>query len=618
MCGIAGMIAHDVRRVPEDATVRIRSAIRYRGRDAEGAWSDGERVRLFHSRLAIIDPVSGGQPMEDGAQRYVIVFNGEIYNYRELRQEYARMGACFHTQSDTEVILEGFRLKGAEVCRDLNGMFAFAIWDKVEGTLFLARDRLGKKPLYWASLGGVFHFASSLGAFDGLPGWSRALSPAGLALFWVLGTFPEDTTVYEAAHALPPASWMRVAPGCNPETGRYWRLDFPRKSPARLGELLEEYETLLSDALRLRLRSDVPLALTFSGGVDSGTLAALCARRLGQPLKCFTIDYHTPDDPSEETVNARRVAEMLGLEWEYIHFDYRRQLLDGLEEAYGYYDQPCQQLPLVYAHRLYAAIKPHATVVLSGNGADELFTGYVGDERVYRNGLILKALSWLRPLLRSTSLSPYLRKPLHVAYGEVVVTQAEALMGGNGGAVRDKVRSLMDFAQACGAESALDLKMFVALKYTGFDSNFRLPDISGLASQVEVRSPFLDHRMVEFAARLPHQYKVGRLFSHMGNKYLPKQYYERWVQKELAWSRKKGMGWNLRWDKSIATDVRFEQTFALAYDALEASGLPAARFRQAWRAYQADVRRGVEFSPHAGAMMNGFMLGAWLRSRRGT
>jgi asparagine synthase (glutamine-hydrolysing) len=597
--------------------VGVREAIRFRGRDEEGSWQSSWAT-LLHSRLRVIDLKTGHQPMEDIGGRYVIVFNGEIYNYRELRAEYEKLGARFRTASDTEVLLEGYRLKGSAVCKDLNGMFSFAIWDKQDRALFIARDRMGKKPLFWTRHAGLFCFASTLDAFRAIPGWAPKYSPQAIALYGCLGAFPRHTTVYANAEALPPATWALLRQGrSEPELQQYWHMDFHAKRPGRLEDLLEEYEELLTDAVRIRLRSDVPLALTFSGGVDSGTIATLCARKLHVPLQCYTIDYHTEEDQSEETLVARAAAQHLGLEWQYIHFDYHQRLLGELRETYSHFDQPCHQLGLVYSQRLYEAIKPFATVCLSGNGADELFTGYIGDEKIRLKGLVLDALSWTRPLLRYVpGVSPFLRLPLPQAFAEHLTMQARQAGGGvDPDLVASTIGAFIDEAVASGAESALDLKMFLALKYRAADSNYRIPDISGLAAQVEVRSPYLDYRMVEFAASVPDRYKIGRLFSPAANKYLPKRYYERHVPHGIAWSRKKGMGWNVRFDRSIAFDPAYKSAFVDAYGALDAIGIPSAHFREAWRGYLRDTYAGNPISMHASVMMNGFMLGMWLLGR---
>ena len=453
--------------------------------------------------------------------------------------------------------------------------------------------------------------------FREIPGWQSILNPGAILFCGLTGTFAKGCTIYKQAHALPPACYalVKLDSSLQPKITTYWRWECGQKSKHNLPELLDEYKSLLSDSINIRLRSDVPLALTFSGGVDSGTIACIAARKLGQQLACYTVDYNTKEDPSEETFNARAVAEQLGLSWHYIHFDYHRQLLSELADAYRFYDQPCQQIALTYSRRLYEAVKPFATVVLSGNGADELFTGYIGDEKIRLKGWGIEATKWLRPFLRNSQVSPYLRMSLPDAYGEGLIASAKSV-GADEEVLAEfasGVRVLAEEALECGAESALDLKMFVSLRYSGVDSNFRIPDISGLAAQVEVRSPFLDYRMVEFAARLPHRYKVGNVFSAKKNKFLPKCYYERHVSAGIAWSHKKGMGWNLRWERSIANDPTFAAAFDQAWQSIDRVGMDSAPFRAAWKNYVADFKSGKQLSRHARTMMNGVMLGFWLQ-----
>jgi asparagine synthase (glutamine-hydrolysing) len=612
MCGIVGYISSDIRKVPESARATMRAAIMYRGRDAQGEWNDGQHVCLLHSRLSIIDLTAGQQPMWDGSRRYVIICNGEIYNYKELRAEYTRHGAEFRTQSDTEVILEGFKLKGERVCQDLNGMFAFAIWDTQTQRLFLARDRVGKKPLVWCVIGGVFYFASTLDAFRSIPGWSGEISHGAVELYRMIGGFPLDLTAYIQARALPPASfeWVGVD-NLTPQISRYWQMDFSRKSKQAFPELLDEYEQLLTDAISIRLRSDVTVAITFSGGVDSGTIAALCAQKLDAPLACYTIDYHTAADPSPETVIAERVARELALHWKHIQFDYHNDLLADLPRAYSFYDQPCIQLALVYSQSLYEKIRPFAKVVLSGNGADELFTGYIGDEAVRRQDLERNAcLPFLHRTLRlkkpADALPSLWGKNMQAALSTRISTSESYDV------VDAAVNRIASAMTQAGVDSYLDQMMYLNLLSSTSDSNYRLPDISGLAAQVEVRSPYLDYRMVEFAARLPHQFKVGDPSTPGSSKYLPKVFYEKQLGKEIAWSRKKGMGFNLRWDRSIAKDTSFRVTFERAYAALDKAGIETTLFREAWQEYTTDKLAGTEYPATAGEMMAGFMLGMWI------
>jgi asparagine synthase (glutamine-hydrolysing) len=626
MCGIAGYVG------PETVGLhrfdqKILESIAYRGKDARTRWSDGRHVTLLHARLSIIDLEGGRQPMTEVSGRYVIVFNGAIYNYRELRSEYERAGAAFRTSSDTEVILHGFALKGERVVHDLNGMFAFAIWDAKEHRLFVARDRLGKKPLFWTKLDNQLIFASTIAAFRGLPSWNDRLSATGLTFFKFLGGFPESETAYACARALPPASlaWYRIG-DAEPRISRYWRPNYRNKASGGFHNHLEEYGALVTDAVRVRLRSDVPLGLSFSGGVDSGTIAAVAQTELGTDLSCFTLDYHTSGEPSDEVECASQVAMRLGLPWRHIHYDYRRDMLDGLRDVYAYFDQPCHQFPLVYSKRLYDAMKPHCTVVLSGNGADELFTGYIGDERIrhqdirryflrnlpnaiYRQIPEKYRLGWNHDRLDSLSIADWARLDWTSYARRFAPDEATAMECGG------TIDAMVEELRLCGIDTMLDFFMHRALLVSAADSNYRLPDITGYAAQVEVRCPYFDHRIVEFAARLPHRFKVASAWRKPKVKYLPRVFYQRYVGDEIAWARKKPMGANLRWDLALARDPHFMEAARLAYDSLDDHGIASHEFRGAYRTFCGDIERGA-VTATAGVMMSGFMLGAWLRQTR--
>jgi asparagine synthase (glutamine-hydrolysing) len=620
MCGIAGYVTRNVGQVSDAVGKNMMRAIRYRGRDDCGDWTDGCSVRLLHARLSIIALVDGHQPMTDADNQYTIVFNGEIYNYLELRCALEREGARFRTRSDTEVILEGYKRRGPAICNALYGMFAFALWDSKRRELFLARDRLGKKPLYWCRMGERFYFASTLDAFTEIPEWTGKLSAASLALYGALCAFPGDRTAYQQARAVPPGCHARMSVNALiPVIQKYWRMNFGKKARnITESSALDEYEAILTDAIRLRLRADVPIALTYSGGVDSGTIAALCAKKLGAALDCFTIDYDAPEDRSAEVTQAKAVAELLCLRWRYLHFCYHTALLRDLARSYAPYDQPSNQLALVYSQHLYAAIAPCAKVVLSGNGADELFAGYIGSEIARQRDLVAGASSnWRTRVLRYIwPVDSAVSNNYGASLRSLLATRVSA--GDEVAELEAAIDTIVREADEAGVTNQMDLMMFVEVSLSTTDANYRLPDISGLNAQVEVRSPYLDHRMVEFAARLPHRFKVADPQNPRQNKYLPKMYYERLVGRDLAWSAKKGMGYNLRWDKSIASDPAFLEAFAAAYDAIDRVGIDSEPYRKAWTAYIDEKRNGIEFPPSAEVMMNGFMLGEWLKVKQAT
>lgn len=622
MCGVAGLIASEGASVGPLAR-DVLQAISYRGPDAQTQWTDG-RATLLHARLSIFDPAGGGQPMIDTDKRFVIVFNGAIYNYLELRQTYETSGARFSTNSDTEVILEGFKLKGAAVVQDLNGMFAFGIWDRQDRALFLARDRLGKKPLFWTRTPSAFAFASSIDAFRALPDWDRSLSQSGLILYSFLGGLPGEKTAFRAAHAVPAAhaGWYRPDED-RPSFSRYWRPRFETKAKGSEGRFLEEYGALLGDAVRLRLRSDVPLALSFSGGTDSGTIAALAKVNQGIDLPCFTLDHDTPDEPSEEVNLARDVAQRLHLSWKHIPYDYRAELMEGVAGAYAPFDQPCQQLALVYSRRLYDKMHPHCRVVLSGNGADELFTGYLGDEGliafdrkrrwlcrlpdfIYRHLPAHRRSMWDHTRLDRLPIAGWARADM-MGYARGF-TENIATLEECESAIEDLA---VEFAEA-GVETMTDFVMHRALLVSAADTNYRLPDITGYAAHVEVRSPFLDYRMVEFAARLPHWLKVGRHQGRQRAKYLPRRFYERFVGTDIAWAEKRGLGANLNWGPEFANNPKFRSALDQSYATLHRIGFETGPFDAAYAQYCDAIHRRDSRRPSAGTMMNGFMLGAWL------
>jgi asparagine synthase (glutamine-hydrolysing) len=614
MCGIAGGLLVNVAPCSRISDTLLDS-IRWRGRDGEGRWTDGQRILLVHSRLSIIDHTGGGQPMRDGSGDLVIVFNGEIYNHVELRKRYEALGVIFRTGSDTEVLLAGFRLFGESVLNDLIGMFAFAIWDTRNESLFLARDRIGKKPLYWYRHGQDFWFSSTLLSFRDLPGWTDRVSSNCIRFYGAVGSFPLDRSVYLDGRALPPGCSAWVSVGSEPRVKRYWHMDFSRKAATSLEQAMDEYQDLLGDSIRIRLRADVPVGLTFSGGVDSGSIAAVAAQQLGVSLRCFTVDHHTDAEPSSDYSLARSVAADLGLDWEFVQFDYRSRLLPELDEILRLVDQPCSQLAIVYSASLYRAIKPHASVVLSGNGADELFLGYEGNEtlRGMDEATRSSPAGW-RSRIRQLIRRDHVRSQDLADYQCAYVAASLAKEPGDVDP-EELLEQLAEDIRAAGIVHHCDLYSFMSLRYFACDGNLRLPDIAGMLAQVEVRSPFLDHRMVEFAARLPSSLKVGDVKDASRNKLLPKVFYERLVPAERVWLRKSGMGSNIHFGNRFADDPAYLSSFSEALQSIEAAGLRSSAFAAAHEAFVRDVEAGIQYPASAGTMMSGFMLGRWLTSR---
>lgn len=614
MCGIAGYIGEKWSSAGASAD-RMLDAIRYRGRDGEGHFG-GDQVELFHTRLSIIDIDGGAQPISDPSGRYTIIFNGEIYNYLELREIYAKAGYAFRSNSDTEVILAGFILKREKVCADLNGMFAFAIWDNQKRKLFLARDRLGKKPLYWQTLQGRFCFASSISAFADLPGWTGRLNAVNMRWYMKLAAVPLGQTAFEDVFSLPPASYAFVDPAKQTVSPvRYWRLTFDSKRNISFDAACEELHDLLTNAIDIRLRADVRVCLTFSGGVDSGLIAAIATRRLGRRLKCWTLDYDSPTEPSQERVTAQTVAAMLGLDWEFKNFDYYKDLMGAIDQSLRHVDQPCSHIAVSYSHLLYGEISKVAKVALTGNGADELFLGYSGNEVFARQDSLREAqvrrarVGSLLPARLAARLG--LTPPRRVSadqgdYVRGIVSSADG---------RDRaeplVRQLVEEIEEAGIESQADLYTWMSLNYYTRDPNFVIPDIAGLTSQVELRSPFLDYRVAEFSACLPTRHKIDPLNPHQ-NKRILKSIYAGYVGPEIATAKKIGMAGNLRYDVLFARDEHFLSTYRENVAALARYGIDVDDLKTALDAYGQDYESGQAWSAHAGTMISGFMLARWL------
>jgi len=609
MCGISGVIGHE----PGRSNLDLLGPIEFRGRDSSGIWAGDIGVRLGHTRLAIIDPHGGAQPMVSHCGNFVITFNGTIYNYVEIRERLKALGGEFHTQSDTEVILEGYRIMGNRVFPELNGAFALGIWDRRQRELTLVRDRLGKKPLFWRVLNDCLEFGSSLNLFVDA-GKNIELNNSAILNAALFNSFVGDETIYSDVKSLLPASILKFEQGvgASPEIQRYWALDFDRKHRSSLRSSLWEYREILTDALEIRLRSDVPIGMTFSGGVDSGTLAALVSQDLERPMKYFTIDYDSVADPSREVAASRSVAATLGLDWRLIQFDYHTQMLDGLDAAYRPYDAPTAKMDIVFVDLLYRALADHVKVVLSGNGADEIFMGYSHDHRIRaasQLGLLARPLRTLSR--RSSRLSRIAADPL-TAWSLGMAHELNKLDVDEGAlaSLQAAVARIVAEMRSHGVRDRIDIATYLRLRYYGADANFRVPDISGYNAGIEVRSPFLDHRVVEFAAALPARWKTRRILGGK-NKFLPKVLYASFVGRELAFEPKRGMAANIRWNESIWKDATYRRAFLESYDALDSCGVGSQWARRSWESY---LQRSAAGQPPGSpdAMMTGFMVGRWL------
>jgi asparagine synthase (glutamine-hydrolysing) len=535
MCGIVGVVRSDPS--PEDAAVgRMVAALRHRGPDATGVVNVDDNAVLGHARLSIIDlSARARQPMTDGSGRYTITYNGEVYNFAELRSELKARGHSFRTHSDTEVVIEAYAKWGPESFARLNGMFALGIWDAQEKELVLARDRFGEKPLFYTTLPSGFAFASEVSALKLAPGFvDRSPSLAGLNHFLALGYILGPGSIHRDVLKLEPASYLRYRLGGAPRVIRYWSYAdaFRRRRRGALRDLAYEIEHQLGLAVSRRLVADVPVGAFLSGGLDSSTICALARQHLPYPLHTFSAGFDSPT--YDESAAALLVARHLGC----THHETLLRRDDGArltEEALRAYDEPLSDtslVPMVHVSRL---ARRHVKVVLSGDGADEIFGGYP----TYRADLYRRSLAWLPGLVRRELAAwiadrvPRSRRKLDLAfrarqfarglpndprrahYTWREIHDRGARIELLGAQHRDEIEETDPFRtfERHYAEVAdldpLSQHLYVDAKTWLADDVLVKLDRATMSTSLEARAPFLDPLLVELVASLPGRLKVG-------------------------------------------------------------------------------------------------------------
>src|SRR2546422_5821623 len=370
MCGIVGIVENNNALVDQALLTRMCQAIEHRGRDDDGFYFN-EGVGLGMRRLSIIDVKGGQQPIHNQDRTAWIVFNGEIYNYRELREKLEKLGHTFYTNSDTEAIIQAYDRYGAECPKHLRGMFAFAIWDERAQELFLARDRVGKKPLLYAQLKGEFVFGSEFSALLLHPALSRDIDPEALHYYLSFMCVPAPLTAYRAIRKLEPGHTLRWRKG-EIKIERYWQPDFTQKIDINEREAGERAIEVLREAVRVRLMSEVPLGAFLSGGIDSSAVVALMSEESSRPVKTFSIGFEEQD--FSELHHARRVAEHVGAD--HHEFIVRPDALEVLPMLVEHYGEPFADSSAIPTYYVARETRAYVTVALNGDGGDECFAGY--------------------------------------------------------------------------------------------------------------------------------------------------------------------------------------------------------------------------------------------------
>ena len=591
MCGIAGGIwSYDAQGLTRDDLGRMTDAIAHRGPDDQGHLFIPPRpnpsilngrpspgVALGFRRLSIIDLVTGHQPLgnEDGSIQ--IVFNGEIYNYQQIRHRLEGSAHSFRTQSDTETIVHLYEDLGLDCFEHLNGMFALAIWDGRNDRLVLARDRMGKKPLYYAVSNGRLVFASELKGLMTLPGISKEIEPGSIDLYLTYQYIPHPHSIYKGIHKLPPGHYAVFENG-QLTIQKYWNVDWAHEIAIDQKSASAQLRTMLADAIRIRLRSDVPLGAFLSGGIDSSLVVAIAQQQLDTPVQTFSIGFSEAD--FDETHYAKMVADHVGTKHE--RFEVTPDAMDILDRLVNQYDEPFSDSSAVPTWYLCEMTRRHVTVALSGDGGDELFGGYERYRALKLSGQLQSWLpiSWLnqswiiKRLPDSNARRSLLRR---------IRRFCEALG-------QPPIERYMNWIQIFGEASRLDLYQesfieqlpdrnpvsFLASAWRNAgkrdllscastaDLQTYMPcdlmtkvDIASMAHSLEARQPLLDYRLVEWAASLPSQLKLrGR----QGKRLLMDTYYD--LLPKAIWHRPK-MGFGVPIAKWFRTSLR-DRT----YDAL--------------------------------------------------
>jgi asparagine synthase (glutamine-hydrolysing) len=524
MCGICGIVLPgvDSSQAGERTVRRMCSCLVHRGPDEEGVYASGS-IALGHRRLSIIDLSGGRQPLcnEDGS--VWVIFNGEIYNYRSIRDDLREKGHRFRTRSDTEVIVHLYEEYGDEMFGKLNGMFAIGLWDAANRKLLLARDRLGKKPLYYSMQDGKFLFASELKAILAVPEVPREVAPESVSDYLSFLYVPPPATIFRGIHKLEPATYL-VFHGGEITRKRYWKPVFGSGSGLSWTSALERFQDLLQDAVRLRMESEVPLGAFLSGGIDSSSVVAVMAKLSDRPVKTTSIGFR--EVSFNELPYAGEVARRYATD--HHEFILEADFIRDLASILYHLDEPFGDSSALPTYLLCKKMRQNVTVALSGDGGDENFAGYdryvsaLAEERIrnrvpalFLNLLFSGIKGIISPYVRSYARIENLTLDLPLAACNTFFCFDDELKGNLfTGMFRGTLgdHSSVDvmeryFRDVDGLASLSRLQYVDLVSYLPEDILMKVDRMS-MAHSLEVRAPLLDYRMVEFAAGLPPQWKI--------------------------------------------------------------------------------------------------------------
>ena len=553
MCGIAGY--YSIAPFSDDVLLNMTRSLKHRGPDAEGYYRAGA-LHFGHRRLSVIDVAGSQQPLfnEDGT--VALVFNGEIYNYAGLRQGLIDQGHRFRTTGDSEVLVHAYEQYGERMVEKLSGMFAFAIWDSRKQRLFLARDHLGVKPLYYFWDGRLFAFASELKAMLEHPAIPRDVDLDAVALYLEAQFIPAPRSIFRGIKKLLPAH-TAVLSDAMLTIQPYWQPDYSTKFSAGESEIVEVVDQNLRRSVQSMLVADVPLGAFVSGGVDSSLIAALMTDVAHRPIDVFTLGFRG-DDAHSEHAHAERVARHLGCRHHILMVE-PASVLEAFDDWTDVFDEPFGDQASLPTLMLAGFARQKVTVALTGEGADEVFAGYDNYYKRTREERLVELLTWrgspipwlvkqLPAVLRKDRILKAVSKPIAERYGTIPNVFDEALHANLlSEAFQAKISATVSheaaqFFDACNSSYYMDKIMYVDMRMWLPDDLLTKVDRATMAHSLEARVPYLDHRLVEVAAQIRPETK----HSGVTSKYILKKVAEKYLPKDTVYRRKQGFHMPLR------------------------------------------------------------------------
>lgn len=594
MCGICGFLAFD-QQIDESTLLRMNASIQRRGPDGAGHYFDGT-AGLAMRRLAIIDLEGGQQPIFNEDRTACVVFNGEIYNYRELRQQLIAKGHRFVTHSDTEVIVHLYEEYGADLATHLQGMFAFALWDIRRRTLLLARDRLGIKPLFIAHTDKGLLFGSEIKCITSTGLVADELDVQGLDEYLTYTNVPCPRTIYAGIKQLEPGTSLMISSKASSRVARYWSVPQVAEEQRTEREWLDACEQGLRDAISSHMVSDVPVGAFLSGGVDSGLVVALMAQMTDRPVEAFTVGFN---DAGSSFIDERQYARALATKYKLNHheIDVKANLEEIVWDIVDAFDQPFADDSVVPSYYVSQAAGRHVKVAMTGLGGDELFAGY----RRHLGLMLGERYAQMPHFLRERVVLPLVQRLPESSNSSDVIDHLKRFTRAGGASAERRYQDSMAtlswqarqnlYVPEIAAKidraateqvmlepfldgsisSTLERALRTDLQTYLVDDILTLTDRLSMWHSLELRVPYLDHRFVELAARIPAALKI----KGMKQKYLLKRLAERWLPRDMIYHKKQGfeapMGRWLRgpllpFFDSIVTQRAVEQTGIFRYE----------------------------------------------------